>query len=267
MAWADAIQPGVRISESVSESGVIADSVFHMWVGRDTQRDAAAVGEALRRTKHASLVVVRFDATLDWIPAALLGEDRVSLPAGNLMYWHDPMPGSSGTGSVDALRSALETRQLVLSDDLECARTVFAHIFGGYRNHYSVNPFLRPVSLGDAYGDWASRLISSPDHLVVLTPRKSNGEAAGAALLGIRPGHVEVLLAGIHADQRARGEYSSMLGAIRDAVRDTGLGSLVISTQSQNVAVQRLWARLGLEPVLAVEIVHSVNSRLARPAG
>lgn len=262
MAWADAVRPGLRVTSSPSESGVIADSVFHLWVGKDTQPDVGGIASALRSCEDAALVIVRFDPSLDWVPAALLSADRIALPAGTLMYWHDPTPLSGGHAAADTLRSALEDEGLVCSADSARARRAFREIFDGYRNHYSANPFLHPVALGHAYGDWASRLSASPEHVVVLSPGPARNEPAGAALLSCRQDHVEVLLAGIRPAWRSQGGYSFLLGAIARAVRAAGAGPLVISTQSHNVAVQRLWARLGLEPVLSVEIVHSMHPRI-----
>jgi RimJ/RimL family protein N-acetyltransferase len=78
--------------------------------------------------------------------------------------------------------------------------------------------------------------------------------------------HTEILLAGLVPAAQGRRLYGDLLLAVERAAGEAGRERLVISTQVQNVRVQRAWARFGMRPFAAVETVHLVRPELLRAA-
>ena len=72
----------------------------------------------------------------------------------------------------------------------------------------------------------------------------------------------EVLLAGIAEGHQNQGLYPHLMKEMINAARANGAKQLVISTQASNIAVQRVWARVGLRPILSVENCHLISGTI-----
>jgi hypothetical protein len=91
---------------------------------------------------------------------------------------------------------------------------------------------------------------------------EADGVVVGVATASSAESEWEIELAGIVPDRQRGGLYAHLLRGIHDGARHAGADRVVISTQSHNIGVQRAWARLGYEPIDAIETVHLVREGL-----
>ena len=254
MSWLEVAGPGVVAVRSETESGVLAPEVWRITVGLGVARDDASLDTALAAAAaaDADLNIVRFASGHDWVVHRLLAGSAVTVPAGSTLYWEFSARADGGRPSHHdhTLRSFAATEG-------DRCRHLFHQTFGSYSNHYSANPWLRKVDVGAAYADWAARSLQDP----LCEVAEWVGPEGAVEALGLTRhvrGVAEILLAGVLPPFRRRGVYPVFLRALTSSALGRGCERVVISTQDHNTAVQRLWAREGFEPVLAVTTVHLV---------
>lgn len=132
-------------------------------------------------------------------------------------------------------------------------------IFADYRNHYSTNPLLSRINVVAAYQDWTRKALRSSSS-AVFKAATSNGAAAGLCVTEAEDeSFAEILLAGIVPEERGHGAYQAMLRFIGHEAQSAGKDSVVISTQSANIGVMRVWCRLGFLPTFALNTFHVVR--------
>src|SRR5690606_16625774 len=131
--------------------------------------------------------------------------------------------------------------------------------FESYPNHYAVNPLFAADRAAAGYIEWAlSRIGDDEGHVLVL---RSDEKPIGVATLVDLGDVLEIELAGLIASAQGRGAYGVLLeGCVREAAQ-LGRTRVIISTQVDNVRVQRAWIRAGFKPFAAVETVHLVARR------
>ena len=118
------------------------------------------------------------------------------------------------------------------------------------------NPFFDPDRAAAGYVEWALSRVADENGLVLVLCR--DNEPIGLATLADLGTELEIELAGLVSSAQGRGDYGSLLaGCLRTAAR-SGKGRVVISTQADNVRVQRAWIRAGFKPFAAVETVHLI---------
>ena len=138
-----------------------------------------------------------------------------------------------------------------------------AAAFREYRNHYSSNPLLDDSVTLMAYVEWAGMALDrrSPTFIV-----EEDGVSRGLATVTAEdPDEWEIELAGVEPEAQGRGLYRELLAAVGTAARASGARRIVISTQAQNIRVQRIWARQGWVPIDSFDTVHLVNGLLDQP--
>ncbi|VTR76201.1 GNAT family N-acetyltransferase [Cellulomonas hominis] len=260
MSWDQLAAPGLVLADSPAESARFGRAVSRLTIGAgalDPDELAALVAGSA-----ADVLVVRYDAGRQEVPALLASGSRAVLPAGALTYWEKALEH----GSVGApARSAVVGPGELGGDAAEAAvREVVRSSFADYGNHYTADPLLDRDAALAGYEEWATgSLARESDDVLVQTV---DGACVGVATLERADDHVEVLLAGLVPSAQGRGLYGDLLVAVQAWALERGLSRLVISTQVHNVRVQRAWARAGLRPFAAVETVHLVDRETLRAA-
>ncbi len=256
MSWTDHARPGVQVAPSPFESDRFGLSVSRAVVGTATAEETSAALDSC----PDDLVVVRFDASRRDLADALSRTGRRVLPAGTLVYWERPAAAgalASGSDELVVVRARdLGDRAVAVLDD------VVGDSFAAYGNHYSVNPLLDPAKALAGYQEWARRSLDDPTHEVALL--LDGAEPVGGATVEVTGEHVEILLAGLVSRAQGRGAYRALLAWSVAECEVRGLSRVVISTQADNVRVQRAWARAGFVPFAAVETVHLVRGAGSR---
>jgi GNAT superfamily N-acetyltransferase len=144
-------------------------------------------------------------------------------------------------------------------------RLLVGRVFAGYMNHYHSNPILKRKDIQEAYVDWALRYSTSDNPARSGWLVKRDG-ANVAFMTGLRDGErCEVVLGGVDPSTRGSGVYSDFIRFAIKHYKDSGCRLMTVSTQTQNLAVQRVWGRMGFEMARSAVTVH-VNSLLGHSA-
>lgn len=244
-------------------------SRFGLQVARLTVDDGAApdpeLAPALAQAS-ADVVVARWASPSTWVPLALAAAGRTVLPASGIVYWSLPSDATamhhlvvpegvevhdvSGSGGEPAVAAALDQ--------------VVGDAFADYLTHYSYDPVFPEPSVRAGYQEWARVTASDPDAVAVLL--HVDGEPAGMATAQRAGDGVDILLAGVVRRLQGRGLYPHLLERVRIIAEHAGAQRVVISTQSSNVRVQSIWARLGWRPYRTLETAHLVRPGIVHPA-
>lgn len=149
------------------------------------------------------------------------------------------VPEDPGQVSVRELRSG----------ESGAVRQVASRSFSGYLGHYHADPRLDRRQCDETYTDWAERsclfrevadevLVATIDASIVAfaTMRFNSAEEGEGVLFGVAP------------EAQGRGIYRSLMIGGMQWCRTRSRARMVVSTQVTNVAVQKVWTRLGFEP-------------------
>lgn len=125
---------------------------------------------------------------------------------------------------------------------------VARHAFRGYRGHYHADPRLDPEAATEGYVEWCLRSLETPQ-ISVLVAREGDRVAGFLTLRrgeGREPAEIE--LNGVAPWAQRRGVYDALLRLSLAEARAQGAAEIVVSTQIDNLAPQKVWVRNGLEP-------------------
>jgi GNAT superfamily N-acetyltransferase len=151
----------------------------------------------------------------------------------------DALPRGAGAIGVRAAASG----------EHRAVKGVASRAFAGYFGHYHADPRLDRRQCDELYADWAERSCLSrevADQVLVatlageivafLTLRLNDDDAGEGVLFGVAP------------EAQGRGiSRELMMGAMR-WFKEQARSRMLISTQITNIAVQKVWSRLGFEP-------------------
>lgn len=136
-------------------------------------------------------------------------------------------------------------------------KAVAVQAFRGYLGHYHADPRLDPSKCDEVYASWAVQacLSAEPNHAVLVV----EGEKSlnGFATLRLNsPEQGEGVLFAVAPYAQGAGLYRSLMLHGIEWCRSKGAHSMVVSTQINNIAVQKVWSRLGFEIHKAVYTLH-----------
>ncbi len=148
---------------------------------------------------------------------------------------------------VDSAGPALRT---AVPGDGNAVREVAKEAFRGYFGHYHADPRLDRDACDEVYTDWAyNSCISTETADTVLIAESPEGGIAGFATMREKSEGVgEGVLFGVAPEFQGKGIYRRFMTGGMEWCIQRGLGSMVVSTQVTNTAVQKVWVRLGFEP-------------------
>ena len=158
-----------------------------------------------------------------------------------------PIPGD--TGHI-LIRPAL-------AEDEAAVVAVAVESFQGYRGHYHADPLLDRDKCDEVYTSWAERSVASREVADQVLVAELDGRIAGFATLRLNsPDEGEGVLFGVARFAQGRGIYRSFMLRAMDWCAEQGRQVMIVSTQVTNIAVQKVWARLGFEPSHAYYTFH-----------
>jgi len=134
-----------------------------------------------------------------------------------------------------------------------------ADAFRDSATHYHADPRLERERCGQVYRGWLLEACRgrSPQQEVFVAEQA--GRPIGFGVARIRPsGEVEAMLAGVSPASEVPRlfVYRALLLAGTRFALDKGVKRAVTATQIGNLAIQRLWVRLGWEPAAAFHTFH-----------
>ena len=207
--------------------------------------------------QRADLVILR-------LPSAqqhrLGGLDRAGLPyvvADTLVHYV-----SDVTKPSDLLRNeGLHLEEIDL-ETLPVLDSLVREIFPGYSNHYNSNRILPLGDVLDGYVEWAQSYATGEDTVAYLV--KSGDDVLGFATCRFDQSAdtSEGVLYGVRPEAAGGGVYTDIIRLTRDVSRERGFDKMTVSTQTQNLAVQKAWIRSGFT-LLHSEVTVHINSLLS----
>ena len=157
-----------------------------------------------------------------------------------LVYYECP------TEYVSAVKpSTLEIRKATLEDATAVAE-IARLCFSDYSSHYHADARLDRVKVSEAYIDWARRCCADREVAsCVFLPVVGEAVAGFIALRQNSPTEGEGVLNAVHPDFAGTGIYGQLINRGKQWCSDNGMKRMVISTQIDNLKVQRTWSNRG----------------------
>lgn len=149
-----------------------------------------------------------------------------------------------------------ETRP-VRAEDLDEVVAIATESFKRYFGHYHADPRLPKEKCDEVYIDWAANSVRSREVAHEVLVVEGQGRLDGFATLRMNhPDEGEGVLFGVAPHAQGQGIYQSMMISGMKWVQSKGANQMVVSTQITNIAVQKVWARLGFEMDKAYYTLH-----------
>lgn len=163
--------------------------------------------------------------------------------------------------------AALRNADLQFSDatdeDRPALEELIDQTFAGYKSHYHANPRFSDDAIIAGYRQWAQGYVGAGDGRQTWVARRNGKIVAFACCRSEADGETcEGVLYGVHPDHSGGGLYGDLIRYTQADFRLRGFGRMKVSTQIQNFAVQKVWAREGFVLVRAYNTFH-VNALLS----
>jgi len=158
-----------------------------------------------------------------------------------------PIPDDSPRALIRPFRSG---------DEAQVER-VAATAFQGYYGHYHADPKLDRRLCDEGYISWAVRsCLSRAVAAEVLVAELENNVVGFATLRLNSPEEGEGVLFGVAPEAQGVGIYRSFMVGGMQWCKQQGTRRMVVSTQVTNIAVQKVWCRVGFEPAHSYYTFH-----------
>jgi len=147
-------------------------------------------------------------------------------------------------------------RKFVPGDEAEVER-VAAEAFQGYFGHYHADPRLERGKCDKGYVSWAVRSCTSKQVATEVLVSERDNRIVGFATLRLNtPEEGEGVLFAVAPEAQGMGIYRSFVVDGMRWCKEQGVKRMVVSTQLTNVAVQKVWCRVGFEPAHSYYTFH-----------
>jgi len=131
----------------------------------------------------------------------------------------------------------------------DIVKSVAKEAFRDYYGHYHADERLERSKCDEAYVSWAFRSCVSKDVADDVLVADPDDSIVGFATLRLNtPEEGEGVLFAIAPRAQGRGIYRSFMIHGMQWLKSKGAARMVVSTQITNIAVQKVWARVGFEP-------------------
>ncbi len=134
------------------------------------------------------------------------------------------------------------------ADEEEAMVSVAKQSFNGYSGHYHADPRLDNHQCNDVYVDWARKAFASraDDDNFLVAEMEGSIVAFGVFRLNSAE-EGELFLGGVHPDFQGHGIYLAFLCRAVEWCLARRAGRIIISTQLNNIAVQKVLTKSGFE--------------------
>lgn len=158
-----------------------------------------------------------------------------------------PIPADEGSVPVRPIRPGDEAAVVAIA----------VEAFQGYFGHYHADPRLDRAQCDAVYTSWAKRSATSREVADEVLVAEMDGRIAGFATLRFNSADEgEGVLFGVAPFAQGRGIYRSFMVRSMQWCAEHGRRYMIVSTQITNLAVQKVWVRLGFEPSHAYYTFH-----------
>jgi GNAT superfamily N-acetyltransferase len=230
---------------------------FGLRIGRSSIANSADVASVLKACHDEDLRMLIVRCRTDDFASLHALQSKGALLMDTLVYYQRNLL----KGEMPAEKRPNIVRP-VQPEDLPRLDLVARETFRGYMGHYHADPRLDHAKADEGYVEWAINMCHSPskDTQDVLVAEYPAGTVGGFATLRMNhEGEGEGVLFGVHPSAEGRGIYWSFMVKAMEWCRQRGATKMVVSTQITNLAVQKVWARLGFELVRSYYTLHLWN--------
>lgn len=247
-----AVADHFRLSYSDSESKRFGFRVFRgTWPVIEPGELLEAVLAA-----QADMVFLRV-STERFEPAGLAQTGLPHLVADTLVYYHCDLshyePQLLRNSDLEFLVAGAE-HAAVLSGLVDSC-------FADYTNHYAANPLLRREDWLTGYKEWALGYARPDDDRCCFLAKRAD-EIVAFATCSFDETSCEGVLYGVAPGAAGGGLYGDLIRFTQRYFKERGRTLMKVSTQIQNVAVQKVWTREGFRLAESFATLH-VNSFIA----
>jgi GNAT superfamily N-acetyltransferase len=131
-------------------------------------------------------------------------------------------------------------------EDIAQAEAVARKSFTGYFGHYHADPRLENEKADEAYVSWLVRSIELREVAHEVLIAEIDGEVVGFITLRMNsPEESEIALNAVAPFAQGQGIYRSLVNQSLHWAQKQSSQRMIVSTQVNNIAVQKVWARLG----------------------
>jgi len=145
----------------------------------------------------------------------------------------------------------------LMRDDTAQVETVAAAAFKGYYGHYHADSRLDQRKCDEGYVSWAVRSCTSKQVANEVLVAEIDKKIVGFLTLRLNsPKEMEGLLFGVAPEGQGIGVGRALMVNGLKLCKKRQAKRMVISTQVTNVAVQKVWCRVGFEPAHSYYTLH-----------
>lgn len=165
-----------------------------------------------------------------------------------IVYYGRSLHGRSShnPSTTRLIAAGLELRHATVEDE-ESVSSIAKEAFGNYFGHYHSDPRLSNKEADEAYMEWAQMSVrNASDKSPVLVVEKQNEIVAFITMRLNSETEGEACLSGVSSAYQAKGVYNFLIASTIETFKNMNAMRMVVSTQINNYAVQKVWARQGL---------------------
>ena len=246
--WNEEHESQIRSRESRIETAKFGFPIRRVFVGSRVLDDVNGLREACSLRHQNETLFLQFDSGQHWVRNFLFDYLDQVIPTPDTQFWMKQHSVKRARTPIEkgSKERSINIAQLTERDDIESLVKV---IFSSYQNHYSSNPKLHGIKPVEAYVDWALSKLNQEGSTFLL---KENSKNVGYALVETQLNSANILLAGVVPEVEGTGAYQDFLRLLTE---QTNLDTY-ISTQTNNIRVQRSWVAAGFKPSRTFSTVH-----------
>lgn len=224
--------------------------------GKFSTIDSKAIAKTIFET-NCDVAIIR-------VPTALHGLDgisRWSLPlihADTLVYYRCDFDRYTPR----QLRNSDLSFRKAVPEDIPSLRGMIEETFRAYVSHYHANPLFSHDLILAGYQEWAEGHALAPNTALWIAERNGRIAAFAACSESEDGTSGEGILYGVSPEEAGGGVYGDLIRHTQADFASRGFSTMVVSTQVNNFAVQKVWAREGFHLFEAWDTYH-VNALLS----
>ena len=188
----------------------------------------------------------------------LLSDSYRVIHADSLLYYKNDLQKSNGS----VLRNDFSF-ECIENDNVDCLNEMIPIIFSDYQNHYFSNPLLDRTKIISGYIEWAMSYSNVGNGRIAWIVKDHEKNVAFATCyFDEKERMCDGILYGVMPEYSGRGVYSDLICYTKSFFKEKGFEKMYVSTQLQNVAVQKVWCREGFRLDHSYETYHIVKKEL-----
>ncbi|HRE48721.1 MAG TPA: GNAT family N-acetyltransferase [Aggregatilineales bacterium] len=225
---------------------------FGIRVARAANIEGGHVADILAYCQQNAVQMLIARCAVDHIHHAQMLEQSGFLLMDTLVYYKRDVLKKA----IPADPNPLSIRSVRIGDEA-AVRRVAEGAFRGYAGHYHADPRLERAKCDETYIDWAVRSCLDRNVAAEVLIAETNDSIVGFATLRLNTTEEgEGVLFGVAPEAQGKGIYRAFILEGMRWCAASGAHQMVVSTQVNNIAVQKVWVRLGFEPSYAYYTFH-----------